>query len=181
MVEDAILCGTGLGKPHLRQRLGVVGIYHELKGIVGEETKVGLYSWKDYDRILRDLKRWRPNKVYCIGHSYGASTMNFVCKALLAFPNVRILHAIYCDPVWRPEIHRISKLSLDAGQKLTIPENVEKLSTIEQDRQPISGHDCITQPNTLYANREVVTDKRHAFLDRHPRFHELVMQALFGS
>lgn len=179
--KRAILCVTGLGKSHLFRRKGLVALFWELQEIVGPETKVGLYAWNGYEEILRDLKCWKPDEVYPIGHSYGASTGNFVCKALLEYPNVRVPHATYCDLVGRDEILRIDRDSLDANRQEIIASNVEKLSTLEQDRQPISGHDCIIGPSTIYVHREVVTDRRHAFLDRHPRFRELAMEAILGS
>lgn len=186
MVDDAILCVCGLGKSLVIDE-GLVQISRELREVVGANTKVGLYRWKHYKKILEDLQKWKPKRIYGAGHSYGCSTLNFVFEAVQLFRDVKVKHAIFCDPVYRAEVYRIDRDSLDSKRKLKIANNVEKLSTIEQDRTFITGHDCEVGPNTEYVHREVVDGKwwkptdRHGFLDRHPRFHELVMEAILGS
>lgn len=177
--DDCLLCVTGLGKSH-RIVKGLVKIYHELKERV-PAARIGLYHWDDYDKIIDDLKCWKPKRVHGAGHSYGASTLDFVFRALLEFPAVRVANAVFCDAVARDEVHKIDPDSLADEKPFELSPNVETLFSMEQDRGRITGHDFVLGPYTHHLRREVITDKRHPWLDRHPMFRELVFEAVLGS
>jgi hypothetical protein len=175
----------GLGKSR-HSRHGVPKMVKELKEVVGPGTVVELFEWNEYDKILQRIKGYQPKYLKPFGHSYGGSTINFLCEALQSMP-IRILHAVFCDIVWRPEIYKIEADSRHADKQVIVSGNIEKLSTVEQDRTWLTGHDCVTGPNTEYVRREVAEGKwwnitsRHGFLDRHPLFREMVFEAVLGS
>jgi hypothetical protein len=186
-VDSVILVITGFLKPHLGQRRGLVGIYQELKDCIGPDRRVALYGWRDYDKILKDLRRWKPRKVYLIGHSYGAGTGNYIAEALQFFPNVRIPYAIWVDFIWRSNVYKISKLSLDDQIKAKVANNIEKLLTVEQDGEPLNQNELLLGPNTEWVMRKIVDRNwrklfdRHALLDANPVVREIVMEVILGS
>lgn len=179
-IKRAILCLTGFMKPHRLKRKGLVGLYWELNELLGPDAKVGLYAWDEYDRILKDLLTWRPKEVIPLGHSYGGSLGNFVCEALLKYPEIRVPHVVYTDPVWRPEIRTISKRSLEKDHKILLPANVEQATSFRQENGFLTGHPLKGSPSTII-HEQTICDMRHAWMDRLPAFREAAMQAVFGS
>jgi len=148
----------------------------------GPSQRVELGAWDNDPEDTADyIYRWSggdsPPQVMLVGYSWGAGYGVVQLAKQLRERNIRVQHAVLCDPVkhsvavWRAMIPR----TIFHHIQITIPSNIESVYWLRQYEDKPAGHDLVAESPYTKIHAPYILKCGHVEADNDPAFYEMCL------
>lgn len=175
--NEAWICITGFRQSPL-QLTGVELLHRQLrKHATAERTVPWPFEWDaDWSAVAEFLRRNSVAHpiVKVFAYSWGAGWGFVHLAAALDRYNIRIAHAVLCDPVyrspWLPASIPLNPLSLMSWPTIRVPANVDHVTWFYQRRRKPCGHRPISDRPGVVSDGVQISGVDHCSIDESPEF-----------